>query len=174
MPIVLLIGGARSGKSRLATRLVSRQELPVVVIATAEARDEEMAARIERHRAERPAAWMTIEEPLDLEDALRGVPDGSAVLLDCLTLWVSNLIEHELSDEQIELRAASAAEVAAGRLGAVVAVTNEVGSGVIPTTPLGRRYTDALGRVNTIWAEAAERTLFVVAGKVLPLQGLAE
>jgi adenosyl cobinamide kinase/adenosyl cobinamide phosphate guanylyltransferase len=130
-----------------------------------------MAARIERHRAERPTAWTTIEEPVDLERALSDVPSGSAVLLDCLTLWVSNLLEQELTDEQIEARARSAAKTAAQRHGSVVAVTNEVGSGVIPSTAIGRRYTDVLGRVNAIWAEAAQRTALVVAGKVLPLRG---
>lgn len=172
MALTLLIGGVRSGKSLLAAELVSCHEVPVTVIVTAEARDEEMETRIERHRAARPAAWTTIEEPVDVEGALRGVPAGSAVLLDCLTLWTSNLIEQELSDEQIEEWARAAAEVAARRDGAVVAVTNEVGSGVVPATPLGRRYADVLGRVNTIWAEVAERSVLVVAGKVLPLVGV--
>lgn len=171
MALTLLIGGVRSGKSRLAADLVSRADAPVVVIATGEPRDDEMAARIERHRAERPGAWTTIEEPVDLERALGDVPSGSAVLLDCLTLWVSNLLEQEPADEQIEARAWSAAKAAAQRDGSVVAVTNEVGSGVIASTPIGRRYTDVLGRVNAIWAEAAQRTALVVAGKVLPLQG---
>ena len=170
MALTLLIGGARSGKSRLGAELVSRQEAPVVVIATAEPRDEEMASRIERHRSQRPATWTTVEEAIDLERRLRETPDGSAVLVDCLTLWTSNLIEQELTDDEIEGRASVAAEAAARHTGAVVAVTNEVGSGVVPSTPIGRRYADLLGRVNTVWAEAAERTLLVVAGKVLPLE----
>lgn len=171
MTLTLLIGGARSGKSRLAAELVSGQEGPVVVIATAEARDEEMTARIERHRAERPAAWSTVEEPIDLEAALHRAADGSAILIDCLTLWASNVMEHGMTDDEIEERARSAAAAGAAHDGSVVVVTNEVGSGVIPTTPLGRRYTDVLGRVNMIWSEASDRALLVVAGKVLPLDG---
>lgn len=171
MPLTVFIGGARSGKSRLAAELVSRQEAPVVVIATAEARDEEMTSRIERHRAERPAAWTTVEEPIELEAALRDLPDTSAVLIDCLTLWTSNAMEHGLTDDEIGERARSTAGVAAARTGSVVVVTNEVGSGVVPPTAVGRRYTDVLGRVNMIWADAADRALLVVAGKVLRLDG---
>jgi len=171
MPLVLLVGGVRSGKSRLAAELVSREEAPVVAIVTAEARDDEMGARIARHRADRPGSWTTVEEPLELSEVLLAAPDDAAVLLDCLTLWVSNLIELELADEEIETRARTAAELAAKRSPLVVAVTNEVGSGVIPESALGRRFSDLLGSVNAIWAQAAERTALVVAGKVLPLQG---
>jgi adenosyl cobinamide kinase/adenosyl cobinamide phosphate guanylyltransferase len=169
MGLVVLLGGARSGKSRLAVRLASAWGGPVVVIATAEARDEEMAERIRRHRAERPPEWETVEEPVNLEGALAGVPEDAGVLLDCLTLWVSNLIERCLSDADIEDRARKAAELAASRRAETVAVTNEVGSGIVPASPLARRYTDILGRVNAIWAEAAERAALVVAGRAVRL-----
>ena len=167
MALALLIGGARSGKSRLAVDLAAREAKPVVVIATGEARDEEMAARIEQHRSQRPPGWTTIEEPVDLEEALQAAPAEAVVIVDCLTLWVSNLIEHEMEIVDVARRAA---ENAAKRGEVVVAVTNEVGSGVVPENPLGRRYRDALGDVNATWASCAQQTLLVVAGKVLPLQ----
>jgi len=169
MGLVLLLGGVRSGKSRLAVRLASARGGPVVVIATAEAGDEEMAERIRRHRAERAAEWETVEEPVDLEGALAGVPQEAGVLLDCLTLWVSNLIQRGLSDADIEDRARKVAELAASRRAGTVAVSNEVGAGIVPVNALARRYADILGRVNVIWAEAAESAVLVVAGRAVGL-----
>lgn len=163
--LTLLVGGVRSGKSTLAVRLAERASCPVVVIATAEARDDEMRARIARHRAERPDAWSTFEEAVDLAGVIRNAPDDALLLVDCLTVWVSNLLERGVVD--IEDRAVVAAQIAAERPSAVIAVTNEVGSGVVPANPLARRFTDALGAVNAIWARASDRTLLVVAGKVL-------
>ncbi|HSO56316.1 MAG TPA: bifunctional adenosylcobinamide kinase/adenosylcobinamide-phosphate guanylyltransferase, partial [Actinomycetes bacterium] len=96
MALTLLLGGARSGKSALAERLAARFDGPVAVVVTAEARDAEMAERIRRHRAGRPAGWRTVEEPLDLEAAIARAPEDALVLLDCLTLWVSNLMEQGL------------------------------------------------------------------------------
>ena len=169
MPLTFLLGGARSGKSGLAARLAAAGDREVVVIATGEARDEEMAERIRRHRSERPPEWGTVEEPLDLEGALASVPEEACALVDCLTLWVSNLMEQGLSDPEIEDRARNTAALAASRGTTTVVVTNEVGSGVIPVSALGRRFADLLGRVNAIWAEAADRALLVVAGRVLLL-----
>jgi adenosylcobinamide kinase / adenosylcobinamide-phosphate guanylyltransferase len=169
MPLTLLLGGARSGKSRLAVRLAATGGGAVIVVATGEARDEEMAERIRRHRSERPSGWITVEEPLDLQGALAGVPEEACALVDCLTLWVSNLIERGAADAEIEERARMAAALAASRAVTTIAVTNEVGSGVIPVAGLARRYVDLLGRVNAIWAAAADRALLVVAGRVLPL-----
>jgi adenosyl cobinamide kinase/adenosyl cobinamide phosphate guanylyltransferase len=169
MSLTLLLGGAGAGKSRLAVRMAQAKGGPVVVIATAEARDEEMAARIRRHREERPSEWRTIEEPVDLEGALSSVPEDALALVDCLTLWVSNLLEQELPDVEIEERARKAAHRAASRSAGTVAVSNEVGSGVVPVNALARRYRDVLGRVNGIWAQEAARTALVVAGQVLPL-----
>jgi adenosyl cobinamide kinase/adenosyl cobinamide phosphate guanylyltransferase len=172
MPLTLLLGGARAGKSKLAVRLASNTGGPVVVIATAEPRDEEMRARIARHRAARPSGWSTVEEPLDLEGALSGIPSGSVAIVDCLTLWVANEMEAGRSDEQIEERARAAARIAAA--GHTVAVSNEVGSGIVPMHPEARRYRDALGTVNAVWAEVADRTWLVVAGRILPLEELME
>ena len=169
MPLTLLLGGAGSGKSRLAVSMAADWGGPVVVIATAEGRDEEMAERIRRHRELRPLEWATVEEPLDLEGALSSIPEGALALVDCLTLWVSNLMEQDVSDRDIEDRARMAAVLAASMTARTVAVTNEVGSGVVPTNALARRYRDLLGRVNAIWAEAADQAALVVAGRVLPL-----
>lgn len=167
MALVLLTGGARSGKSSLACALAEAQPRPVTFIATAEARDEEMAARIALHRAERPAAWRTVEEPLDLGRALDDAGDA-CVVVDCLSLWLANLMEAGLEPEP------GLAERAAARDALTVAVTNEVGMGVVPATPLGREYRDALGRVNATWARAADDALLAVAGRALVLSDAAE
>jgi adenosylcobinamide kinase / adenosylcobinamide-phosphate guanylyltransferase len=170
MALTLLLGGARSGKSALAVRLARRWAGPVTVVATGQAGDAEMAERIRRHRADRPAHWATVEEPLELEAALVGVPAGGFVVLDCLTLWVANLLEQGLADVQVERRARAAAAAAVAREGPTVAVSNEVGSGIVPADPLSRRYRDLLGQVNAVWAAAADQTLLLVAGRALPLQ----
>jgi adenosyl cobinamide kinase/adenosyl cobinamide phosphate guanylyltransferase len=165
MSLTLLIGGARAGKSALALRRAREQGGAVVFVATAEARDAEMAERIARHRAERDPAWATVEAPVDVAGALAAAPAEACVVVDCLTLWVANLLERE--DAEIERLAAEAAGVAAGRAGATIAVSNEVGMGVVPASALGRRYRDLLGRVNAVWAERAAAAALVVAGRPL-------
>jgi len=167
MALVLLIGGARSGKSSLAVRLAGDHGVPVVFIATAEARDDdEMSERIAHHRTERPADWQTIEEPLRLRESLGAASAESCVVVDCLSLWVANMLER---GDDVEEAAVASAKIAADRSAPTIAVTNEVGMGVVPATPLGRAYRDVLGRVNAIWAEAADVSYFVVAGKTLRL-----
>ncbi|MGH9157675.1 MAG: bifunctional adenosylcobinamide kinase/adenosylcobinamide-phosphate guanylyltransferase [Acidimicrobiales bacterium] len=171
MALTLLLGGARSGKSALAVRMaaaVGTTGAPVVVIATAEARDQEMAARIARHRAQRPSGWITVEAPMELGAALDGADPASFVIVDCLTLWVTNLGEH-LDDAEVIERAGAAAAVAAARPGPTVVVSNEVGSGIVPFDPAVRAWRDLLGSVNTTWATVADRVALVVAGRVLPL-----
>jgi adenosylcobinamide kinase / adenosylcobinamide-phosphate guanylyltransferase len=170
MALTLLLGGARSGKSALAVRLASTSGRPVVVVATAEARDEEMAERIRRHRKERPVDWLTIEEPLDLPAAIGGLHDDAFVILDCLSLWVSNAMESGASDDEIVEQARGVAATLAAREAPAVTVTNEVGLGIVPTNELARRYRDVLGRVNVAFAEAADAAYLVVAGKALPLE----
>ena len=169
MPLTLLLGGARSGKSALAVRLAGRWDGPVTVVATGEARDAEMAERIRRHRAGRPGHWPTVEAPREVEAALAAAPGSAFVVLDCLTLWVSNLMEQGLDDRQVEERARSAAATAAARAAPTVAVSNEVGAGIVPADALARRYRDLLGLVNAVWSAAADRTLLLVAGRAVPL-----
>jgi adenosyl cobinamide kinase/adenosyl cobinamide phosphate guanylyltransferase len=157
--LTLLLGGARSGKSRLAVRLAEASGDTVVFVATGEARDEEMAERIARHRQERPAGWQTIEEPLELHRAVASAPADACVVVDCLSLWVANLLEAGREPElDVPVRA-----------GRTIAVSNEVGLGIVPANPLARAYRDVLGRVNAAWAEAADEAFFVVGGKALRL-----
>lgn len=165
--LTLLLGGARSGKSMLATRMAARAERPVVFIGTAEGRDDEMRARIEAHRSERPDDWVTVEEPVELSRAIGGTASDAMLIVDCLTLWVANLMERGVED--ITSVAAEAARVAASHAGGVIAVSNEVGSGIVPADAETRRFRDLLGSVNSIWADAADRCALVVAGRTLPL-----
>jgi adenosylcobyric acid synthase len=164
--LVVLLGGARSGKSALAQRLAGGQ---ATLIATAAALDAEMEERIRRHRAERPPGWATVEETIELGRALADTGAETTVVVDCLSLWVANLLEAGRPDEEVEKEAGRVAAAAAGRAGLTVAVSNEVGMGVVPVSALGRRYRDVLGRVNASWVEAADRALLVVAGKAIPL-----
>jgi adenosylcobinamide kinase / adenosylcobinamide-phosphate guanylyltransferase len=159
MTLVLFLGGARSGKSRLAAERAADGGAPVVFVATGEAGDDEMAERIARHKGERPPEWRTVEEPLELERALRDVPDGATAVVDCLSLWVANVGEPP-----------AVAHVAAARPGLTIAVSNEVGLGIVPANALARRYRDTLGRVNTEWAAAADEAYLVVAGRALRLE----
>jgi adenosylcobinamide kinase / adenosylcobinamide-phosphate guanylyltransferase len=168
--LVFLLGGARSGKSSLAVELAQRAGEKVVVLATAEARDEEMAERIREHRDARPTEWEVVEEPVELLVALRHVDDGATILIDCLSLWVANLMENGESGSDVEQLARDAAAFAADREGLTVAVSNEVGLGLVPTSELGRRYRDVLGRVNASWAAVADEAALVVAGRALRLE----
>jgi adenosylcobinamide kinase / adenosylcobinamide-phosphate guanylyltransferase len=165
--LVVYLGGARSGKSRLAVERARAAGTPVVYVATGEALDDEMAERIARHQAERPTDWQTVEEPVALERAFADAEADATLVVDCLSLWVANLLER--GDADVEEQAAAAAATAAARGARTVAVSNEVGLGVVPATPLGRAYRDVLGRVNAIWAEAAVEAYLVVAGKALRL-----
>jgi len=167
--LIVLLGGARSGKSRLAVELATAAGAPVTFVATAEARDAEMAERIWAHRAERPEGWVTVEEPYALADALAGVDPQHAVIVDCLSLWVANALGRDDDPETVLEATARAAAIAASRLPLTVAVSNEVGLGVVPATALGRAYRDLLGSVNRVWVEASADAALVVAGRALPL-----
>jgi adenosylcobinamide kinase/adenosylcobinamide-phosphate guanylyltransferase len=170
MPYTFLVGGARSGKSSIAVRLVSAFDGPVVVVATAEARDDEMAERIRAHRASRPDGWRTVEAPIELLGAVEGAGEDACVILDCLTLWVSNAIEAGASGEDVDAEARKVTSILAGRPASSVVVSNEVGLGIVPANALARTYRDVLGRVNASFAAEASRSLFVVAGRGLPLE----
>jgi adenosylcobinamide kinase/adenosylcobinamide-phosphate guanylyltransferase len=165
MTLTLLLGGARSGKSTLAVRRAAAAGRPVVFVATGEAGDAEMAERIARHRAERDPGWTTVEAPRDLAGALAGAPAKACVIVDCLTLWVANRLEE--GEAAVVRLAVEAAELARARSAPTIAVSNEVGMGVVPATPTGRLYRDVLGRVNAVWAEAATEAALVVAGRPL-------
>ncbi|HUF58469.1 MAG TPA: bifunctional adenosylcobinamide kinase/adenosylcobinamide-phosphate guanylyltransferase [Actinomycetota bacterium] len=170
MGLTVLLGGARSGKSELATRLASATEGPVSVVVTAEARDEEMTERIRRHREVRPVGWTTVEAPLGLASALGDVSAGAFVVLDCLSLWVSNVMEAGIDGERIVKEAREIATGLAHRDAAAVVISNEVGLGIVPVNALARRYRDTLGRVNATFVREAEHAYFVVAGKALALE----
>jgi len=163
--LVLYLGGARSGKSRLALARAAAAGKPVVFVATGEALDDEMAERIARHREERPSGWATFEEPLELGRALEQAPAAATVVVDCLSLWVANVFERSPAEQLAD----AAAGLAAARPGLTVAVSNEVGLGIVPDNELARRYRDVLGRVNATWAAAADEAYLVVAGRSLRL-----
>jgi adenosylcobinamide kinase / adenosylcobinamide-phosphate guanylyltransferase len=167
--LVVVLGGARSGKSALAVRWASAAGQPVTFVATAEAGDAEMARRIAHHRAERPPSWATEESPLDLSGPLQRVTAPATVVIDCLTLWVANVTAAGWDEETVVKAAAQTAAAAARRPGLVLAVSNEVGSGIVPASASVRRYRDLLGRVNAVFAGAAHHAYLVVAGLVLPL-----
>jgi adenosylcobinamide kinase / adenosylcobinamide-phosphate guanylyltransferase len=169
MTLTLLTGGARSGKSSVAVRRAQRSGAPVVFVATGQARDEEMADRIARHRAERPAGWTTVEAPLDLVTAVAGLPPGRTVVVDCLSLWVSNLMERGDDERSVTDEAEALGRWAAAYPGEVIVVTNEVGLGIVPMHPVSRAYRDRLGRVNALVATHADLAQLVVAGRTLTL-----
>ena len=170
MSLVFLLGGARSGKSSLAVELAQRAEEPVIVLATAEARDEEMAERIREHRDARPTHWHVVEEPVELTAALRRIDGAATIVVDCLSLWVANVMERGDAVAEVEQHARDAAGYAAARDALTIAVSNEVGLGIVPTSELARRYRDVLGCVNAAWAAAADEAAFVVAGRALRLE----
>jgi len=174
--MILLLGGARAGKSAYAIRLAqdgeraSRNE--VCFIATAQGLDEDMTKRIARHRAERPTNWRTIEEPCQIDEALRQASEARIVIVDCLTLFVSNWLmrhEDEHECEQFVRRITrNFLALARARQQTIICVSNEVGLGVVPDTDLGRVFRDLLGRVNQEFAAAADEVYLLIAG--LPLQ----
>ncbi len=172
--ITLILGGARSGKSRHAERIVEHAAENATYCATAEPGDAEMAARIAAHRARREksgggAFWRTVEAPLALPEAIRGESRADRpILVDCLTLWLSNLM---LAGREIEGEVAALVAALRDAAGPVVLVANEVGLGNVPETPLGRRFRDEAGRLNQEIAGLADRVVFVAAGLPLVLKG---
>lgn len=167
--LTVLLGGARSGKSSIAGRMASAWSEGVTIIVTGEARDDEMTERIAAHRRARPPEWTTVEEPLDLDGAFTTASPADLVIVDCLTLWTANLMEQGVDDGEVLARAQTAAETAAARSAPVIAITNEVGSGIVPLNPLARSYRDLLGRVNSSWVSRARASYLTVAGRLVPL-----
>lgn len=160
MPVTLVLGGARSGKSAYAEGLVSALPSPWIYVATAEAGDDEMRARIAEHQQRRGPDWITREAPLQLAEAITEAEDRP-VLVDCLTLWLSNLMfaEHDIAKACAELEIALSLRAAE-----TVFVSNEVGLGIVPVDALTRRFRDEAGRMNQRLAKIADRVVFMVAG----------
>ena len=166
----LILGGARSGKSALAQRRAGESGLAVTYVATATAGDAEMAERIARHQADRPDHWSLVEEPLSLGPVLRErAGPETCLLLDCLTLWLSNLLGE--GDEVLERERAAFLEALERPAGPVILVSNEVGQGVVPADPLSRRFVDEAGRLHQAVAARCERVTFVTAGLARALKG---
>lgn len=168
--VTLVLGGARSGKSRYAEGLIGERGSGLY-LATAEAGDDEMAERIRLHRARRGAGWETVEEPLDLPQAIsRHARPQRPMLVDCLTLWLGNLMG---AGRDIDAATAALLAALAAAKGVVVLVSNEVGLGIVPATPLGRAFRDHAGRLNQAVAAAADRVVLVAAGLPLILKDTA-
>lgn len=167
-PLTLVVGGARSGKSAFAERLITATGRPRRYIATGEAWDNEMRDRIAQHQRDRAGDWTTVEAPLDLTGALAAAQPGEAVLIDCATLWLTNhlLADHELAAESTGLIAALAACPAP-----IVIVSNETGWGIVPENALARRFRDEQGRLNQRLAAEAALVVTVIAGLPLVLKG---
>lgn len=177
--ITLVLGGARSGKSSYAFRLAEETRGSVTFIATAQAYDDEMFARIEKHKAERPADWETLELPLHITPMASKIKSGT-VILDCVTLWVTNLLMQYVKDDLVDeipfMRAAQAETE--GLLAAIrdaaqewLIVSNEVGLGLVPPYQMGRVYRDGLGWVNQRLAKEADKVVFMVAGVPMNVKG---
>jgi adenosylcobinamide kinase / adenosylcobinamide-phosphate guanylyltransferase len=177
--LFFVTGGARSGKSSYAERLAARQPHPVTYLATLEPLDEEMRERIARHQDQRPDGWTTIEAPRALAEAIRGISGERCVLLDCLSLWVSNRLlalgeEPELAavgvlEQQLVVELEEFVSGARDREADTIIVSNEVGAGVVPPSALGRAYRDLLGRANQYVSTGADRAWLLVAGRALEL-----
>jgi adenosylcobinamide kinase / adenosylcobinamide-phosphate guanylyltransferase len=166
--VVLLLGGARSGKSRLAQARAEALAGNLVYIATGQALDSEMTQRIAQHRADRGPRWRTVEVPLALPDAIRDESrQGQVLLVDCLTLWLSNLM---LGEHDVAVAIEGLLDALATTTGTVLLVSNEVGMGIVPENALARRFRDEAGRLNQRVAAVAGEVVFVAAGLAMRLK----
>jgi adenosylcobinamide kinase/adenosylcobinamide-phosphate guanylyltransferase len=165
--VVLVGGGARSGKSRWALARATDLGRRRLFVATAEPLDDEMRARISRHRAERGDAFVTVEEPVALAETIARVRDQDVVLVDCLTLWISNLLVRGLDVDEVDARVSKLVEVLRASSVHVVLVTNEVGMGLVPETPLGRAFRDATGFAHQRLAAVADEIYAAMMGVIL-------
>lgn len=182
----LITGGARSGKSTFAEQLAAHPGRPVIYIATAQVLDNEMAWRVKKHQEQRPNNWQLIEEPFDIPSALEGIRNEDAVvLLDCVTIWLSNLMLKSLgstseslfpdtltpeAEQDILVQVQKTATLAQEIAPQVIMVTNEVGQGIVPDNPMARSYRDLAGRSNQILAHQADKVFWVVAGYPLEVK----
>ena len=163
-----MLGGARSGKSRYAETIVMASPPPWIYVATAEPFDDEMKLRIAEHRGRRGSSWQTVDAPLDLAEAIANAPASAVVLVDCLTLWLSNLMfkARDIAAETQRLETALGA-----RQAATILVSNEVGSGIVPDNAEARRFRDLQGRLNQQMAARAGRVVLLVAGLPMIVKG---
>ena len=181
--LVLILGGARSGKSRLAEEMALASGEKTVYLATATIQDEEMKHRVEIHKKRRPPDWVTLEEPLDLPGALEKIsPETETVIVDCLTLWLTNMLlpgynqeataaELENVETEISVALGRFCREAKERLFTTILVANEVGCGIVPESTLGRIFRDLAGRANQLVAKEADEVYFAVAGYLLRVKG---
>lgn len=179
--IIFITGGCRSGKSNFAQGIAEERPEKKIYLATAPALDSEMAERIARHQAARAASgWQTVEETLDIAGVLAGVEPSSTVLIDCLTLWINNLLYEaeikgtDVTEDDIVEKCRAIIASCQKRTGTVIFVTNEVGMGIVPDNALSRRFRDLAGRCNQSLAAAADVVLFMVSGLPLYLKGKTE
>jgi adenosylcobinamide kinase/adenosylcobinamide-phosphate guanylyltransferase len=170
---ILILGGAKSGKSSLALQLANQAGGRRVFLATAQAGDGEMQDRIQRHQAERGPEWSTVEEPIDLKAALQNADGADAVLVvDCLTLWLSNLLTVAgMTEEEVKAWGMDLADLLTGLKARVILVANEVGLGIVPDNALARLYRDLAGALNQQLAQVCGQVIFVAAGLPLMLKG---
>ena len=167
--LTLVLGGARSGKSRHAQILAMATPPPWFYIATAQALDDEMAERIAKHKADRGEGWSTIEEPIELARAVTEAPTAAPVVVDCVTLWLTNLM---LGQHDVDSKVAGFLKCLDGRRAPTIVVSSEVGTGLVPETPLGRAFRDQAGILNQRLAVCAQQVLFMVAGLAMKLKAL--
>ncbi len=170
--IIFILGGARSGKSNYAVNLAKSRGKRVVFIATCIPADSEMKQRVELHKKSRPATWRLVEEAVDIDSALRKAKTGcDAILIDCMGLFISNLMAVESSDKKIEEKVRQVIGQIKKSASDVIVVSNEVGMGIVPDNPLARRFRDLLGRVNQMIAKEADKVIMMYAGIATVIKG---
>ena len=168
--LTFYIGGAKSGKTRLAQAKAESYPAPRIYLATAQALDGEMEVRIKRHQAERGEGWQTLENPLEPDQAIKGLKTDGVIMVDCLTLWLSNLMGAEMEPAQIMERVDSLAQASINYPGPVIIVSNEVGGGIVPMNKMAREFRDLAGAANQLLAARAHQVVLAVAGLELKVK----
>lgn len=171
--IILITGGARSGKSNFAVKLASQSKGKVAFIATAVAEDDEMKRRITLHKKSRPQEWTTVEEPLNLSKAIESVYDHDVIIIDCITLYLNNLISNDgtIDDEFMLLKIKKMIESAKRFHGTIIIISNELGMGIVPENRLAREFRDVAGKANQMIAESADKVYVCFSGIPVQIKG---